>query len=79
MGKTITEIDEIRKVDEETVEIDRVTTITITTECKRVFIEQQIVDITAQKKAYDDLRDAEIAECVAILKEMDKLGIESKG
>jgi len=50
----------------------------VTTKYERGFIEQQIKNIQKQRDDDDALRDAEIAECVAILKEMDKLGIIEK-
>lgn len=50
----------------------------ITTKHERGFIEQQIKNIQKQKDDYDALRDAEIAECIEILAEMDKLGVVSK-
>lgn len=50
----------------------------ITTKHERGFIEQQIINIQKQKDDYDALRDAEIAECIEILAEMDKLGVVSK-
>jgi hypothetical protein len=50
----------------------------VTTRHERGFIEQQIINIQKQKDAYDALRDAEIAECLQILTEMDKLGIVTK-
>jgi len=50
----------------------------VTTRHERGFIEKQIINIQAQKDAYDALRDAEIAECLQILTEMDKLGIVIK-
>jgi hypothetical protein len=50
----------------------------VTTKHERGFIEQQIKNIQKQKDDYDTLRDAEIAECIEILKEMDKLGVVTK-
>jgi len=50
----------------------------VTTRHERGFIEKQIINIQAQKDAYDALRDAEIAECQAILAAMDVLGIVTK-
>jgi uncharacterized FlgJ-related protein len=42
---------------------------------ERKFIESQIVAITAQRDELIRLKEAELKECVDILKEMDKLGI----
>jgi hypothetical protein len=50
----------------------------VTTKHERGFIEQQIINIRKQRDVYDALRDAEIAECLEILSEMDKLGIVTK-
>ena len=44
----------------------------------RAFIEQQIISITEQRDEELAAREAELAECQAILKEMDKAGIISK-
>ena len=64
------------KVDEFTISVDKIipeTTVTNTYE--RSFIEQQIISIQAQKDAYDAQRDAELADCQAILDAMDAQGI----
>ena len=64
------------KISENTIEIEKIIPeARIKLRYNRLFIEQQIKEINAQKKAYDDSRDAEIAECEAIIIEMDKLGI----
>lgn len=45
---------------------------------ERDFIEKQIIAITAQRDETIALKEAELAECQAILKSMDELGIASK-
>ena len=47
----------------------------VTSRYERGFIEKQIVSIQKQKDDYIAARDAELAECAALLVEMDKLGI----
>jgi hypothetical protein len=48
------------------------------TRYKRKFIKEQLASIKADKKAYVALRDAEIAECQAILNAMTELGITNE-
>ena len=48
------------------------------TRYKRKFIKEQLAKIKADKKAYVALRDAEIAECQAILNAMTELGITNE-
>lgn len=45
---------------------------------ERSFIENQIEQITKDKADYIAKRDAELAECEAILSSMNELGIKSK-
>ena len=45
---------------------------------ERSFIERQIVAIQSQKDAFDAQRDLEIADCQAILDQMDSLGVVAK-
>lgn len=68
------------KIDEHTIEIITEKPVEqIVNRYDRTAIEQQIIAIERQKEEYIKQRDAEIAECVMILEEMDKLGIISRG
>lgn len=67
------------KISENTIEINEVVPEVITkTQYERGFIEQQIKTITEQRDRDNALRDAEIADCNAILAKMDILGIVVK-
>ena len=67
------------KVSDTEIEMDKVTPeVRTTVTYERGFIEKQILNIQAQKDAYDAQRDAEIKECEDILKAMDDLGIVAK-
>lgn len=46
---------------------------------ERDFIEKQIIAITAQRDETIALKEAELAECQAILNSMNELGIASEG
>ena len=48
---------------------------TKTTNYKREFIENQIIEITKQRDEMIALKEAELLECQTILAEMDKQGI----
>ena len=70
---------EAKKLSETSIEITReVITPTVTKKDRyeRKFIEDQILAITAQRDELIAIKEAELAECVAILAEMDKLGIK---
>jgi len=72
---------EIKKLSETSVEVTRevVTPTVIKKErYERKFIEDQIPAITALRDELIAIKEAELAECVAILAEMDKLGIKGK-
>ena len=67
------------KISDTAIEIDKVTPAIpekITRQrYERKFIEEQIIAITAQRDEMIALKEAELAECQAILSEMDKLGV----
>lgn len=46
---------------------------------ERTFIEQQIKNITFQRNEMIAAKEAELAECQAILAEMDKVGVLTEG
>lgn len=71
---------ETKKLNEFEIEITKDAPIIekIVTKYERTFIENQIVEIQKSKDVFNDLRDAELAECQTILSEMDKLMIINK-
>jgi len=71
---------DVIKVSDSAVEITKeVITPTVTTKqtYERGFIEEQIKHITAQRDALIAIKEAELKECIDILKAMDDLGIVS--
>jgi hypothetical protein len=69
-----------KKIDNYTIEVTKQlpTPKPAITNYDRKFIEQQIINIQAQKDGYDAERDKELDECNAILNEMIKLRITKK-
>lgn len=68
-----------RKVDDFSIEMEKVVPETRTTvKYDRKFLESQLVAIQAQKDAFDADRDRELAEVVALLKACDDAGVVAK-
>lgn len=74
------ETTQYRKLSETELEVTKPAPIIepIVTKYERSFIEQQIIQIQKSKDEFDAQRDVELAECQAILEEMDKQGVIAK-
>lgn len=72
--------DAVRKINETSIEVTKQAEIPapVKTTYERKFIEEQIVSITKQRDELIALKNKELAECNAILAEMDKLGVKVK-
>ena len=67
------------KISDSEVEVSKtIPEVVVTQKYERGFIEEQIKQITAQRDEMIALKEKELAECVAILAEMDKLNIVTK-
>jgi len=67
------------KISDSSIEMDKVTPeVRTTVKYERSFIEQQRKDIIKQSDDFVAARMKEVAECDAILSEMDRLGVVSK-
>jgi len=71
---------ETTKISEYEVEVSKtIPEVVVKQRYERGFIEEQIVQITAQRDEMIALKEAELAEVNAILAEMDKLEVIKRG
>ena len=71
---------EFRKISDTEIEVIKTAPVQeVKTIHKRKFIREQLKAIRAQKDAFVAERNIEIAECQAILDEMDRIGVVEDG